>query len=356
MSLKVVIFQREENYIRKFLSCPDILYTKYERTQDKKTERALLTGTHCLSNDAEVWGALVLTEKGEALARCAITYYEGDDRGFFGFFECCKNQEVCHRLMEAVKRHAAQQGKKTLVGPVDASFWIGYRFKTDHFDRPYTAEPYNKEYYPALLEAEGFTVWEEYCSNRYRLIEPDYTNAKAQERMQKRFREGYVVRSPKRREFRRCLKEIYHLIVELYKDFPAYKPIAEKQFLKMFGKLKHVLVWDMVKLAYKDGKTVGFFVTVPNYGNLLSGSVTPVRLAQILHIRRKPKEYILLYLGADREHLGVGSLLATCIQEELQKRQCRSVGALIQKGKVTGSYFADLVEDTCRYVLLTTPL
>lgn len=356
MSLRVVIFQREESLIKKFISFPDILYVGHERMQDKKTERALLQGKHCLSNDAEIWGALVLTEKEEPLARCMITYYEGDETGFFGFFECCKNQEVCHRLMEAVKRHVRQRGRKMVTGPVDVSFWIGYRLKTDHFGQPYTAEPYNKDYYPAFLKAEGFAVCEEYFSNRYRLIEADYTNAKAQERMQKRLAEGYEVRSPKWGEFRRCLREIYRLISELYKDFPAYKPITERQFVKMFSKLRHVLVMDMVKLAYKDGKAVGFFVTIPNYGNLLKKPVTPIGLARILNIRRKPREYILLYLGADKEHLGAGSMLAACIQEELQKRRCRSVGALIHKGKITGSYFPDLVEDTCGYVLLTVSL
>lgn len=353
MNLRVVIFQGEEDYIKKFVDFPDQLYLKRERMRDKQTEAALLRNRHCLSGTAEVWGILVFNREEKPVGRCMASFYDGDDYGFFGFFECIENQEVCHRLVGAVAKLAKQRNRTRLVGPVDVSFWMNYRLKIDHFGNPHTAEPYNKEYYFRLLQAEGFSVTEEYISDIYSVIT---VSDKYSERLEKQMSEGYELRSPVKREYKSCLKEIYHLLTENCKNFPVYKDITEKQFLTLFSGWKSMLDLKLVKLAYREGRLVGFCAAIPNYGNVKTGSHTLPESFRILHTRRKPKEYILLYMGSDKKHSNVNFMLSTCIQKELKERQGSLTGAVMPKDEGIESPFSGLAENTYRYVLLTSQL
>lgn len=353
MNLRVVIFQGDEIYIKKFVNFPDQLYTRKERMCDKQTETALLRSKHCLNEAAEVWGILVLNNEEKPVGRCMASFYEGDDYGFFGFFECIENQEVCHRLVGAVVKLAEQRGRNRLIGPVDVSFWMNYRLKIDHFGNPHTAEPYNKEYYFRLLQAEGFSVTEEYISDIYSVTA---VSDKFSERLEKQLSEGYELRSPAKREYKSKLKEIYQLMTEISKDVPVYKDITEKQFLTLFSGWKSMLDLKLVKLAYREDRLVGFCVAVPNYGNLRVGAHTLPERLRILYTRRKPKEYILLYMGSDKKHSRANFMLSTCIQKELKERQGSLTGAVVPKDEGMESPFSGLAENTYRYVLLTAQL
>lgn len=354
MDLRVVIFQGEENYIKKFVDFPDQLYTKKERMCDKQTEAALLQSRHCLSETAEVWGILALNGEERPVGRCMASFYEGDDYGFFGFFECIENQEVCHRLVGAVSKLAEQRGRTRLIGPVDVSFWMNYRLKIDHFGNPHTAEPYNKEYYFRLLQAEGFSVMQEYISDVYSVVT---VNDKYSERLEKQLAEGYELRSPAGREYKSSLKDIYHLMTEICKDIPIYKEITEEQFLALFSGWKSMLNLKLVKLVYRESRLVGFCAALPNYGNLrIGGGHTLPESLRISHTRRKSKEYILLYMGSDKKHSRVNFMLSTSIQKELKERQGSLTGAVLPKDEGMESSFSGLAENTYRYVLLTTQL
>lgn len=353
MNLRVVIFQGDQAYIKKFVDFPDQLYTKRERMRNKQTETALLSGKHCLNGTAEVWGILVLDREDKAVGRCIASFYEGDDYGFFGFFECIENQGVCHRLIGAVKNLAGQRNRTRLIGPVDVSFWLNYRLKIDHFGKPHTGEPYNKEYYFRLLQAEGFSVVEEYISDIYSVVA---VSDKYSERLEKQMSEGYDLRSPARREYKSSLKDIYHLMTEICKDVPVYKEITEKQFLALFSGWKSLLDQRLVKLAYHESRLVGFCAAIPNYGNLKTGAYSLPERLRISYIRRKPKEYILLYLGSDKKHSRVAFMLSTSIQKELKERQGSLTGAVVPKDEGMESPFSGLAENTYRYVLLTAQL
>lgn len=353
MNLRVVVFQGEETYIKKFIDFPGQLYPKKERMQDRETETALLQGRHCLCKTAEVWGILVLNQEEKPVARCMASFYEGDDYGFFGFFECIENQDVCHRLIGTVGKLAGQRGRSRLIGPVDVSFWMNYRLKIDHFGNPHTAEPYNKEYYFRLLQAEGFSVMEDYVSDIYSTIT---VSDKYTERLEKQLAEGYELRSPARREYKSSLRDIYHLMTEISKDVPVYKDITEEQFFALFSDWKSILDFKLVKLVYRESRLVGFCAAIPNYGNLRNRARTLSERFRVMCARRKSREYILLYMGYDSKHSRVKFMLSTCIQKEMMERQGSLTGAVVPKNDGMESPFEGLPENTYRYVLLTAQL
>ena len=143
--------------------------------------------------------------------------------------------------------------------------------------------------------------------------------------------------------------------MDLYSDFPAFKYIEKKDFMDIFGSYKYILDYDMVKIAFYKEEVVGFFISVPNYANL-PYKLNVRNFFKILQIKNKPDEYVMLYMGVDRRHLGLGNALSNVITMELKNKHVPSIGALVRDGKITQSYASELIRDRYEYVLLEKKL
>ena len=353
MKFRAVMFDpQDRKSVRSFLRFPASLYTKNTLMQDPETEAAILGGTHILSHYFSVYPFLAYDAAGHAAARCVLTVYPDRPEAYIGFFECINDADAARCIFAAAEDQARQLGCTAVTGPVDASFWIRYRLKTNSFDRrPYTGEPYNLPYYEAFFLENGYSVSGEYLSNRYGTVPQSFMSRKNQHRIRYFTDRGYSVCSLEKATFETSIREIYRMIMALYSDFQTFSGITEDEFCALYASMKQAADYDMIKVAYQNGKAVGFFVTLPNYGNAGCGRLTLTKLLKICRVKRKPRDYILLYLGAEPEHLGLGKALAESILRELCDRQAVSVGALIRKGKVTGSYFSQLIEDRYTYAL-----
>lgn len=337
---------------RRFLSLPQNLYPRERLTQEPKTERMLLAGRHPLSDNFTIWPFLALDEKNQPVARCMLTIYPGNETGYVGFFESEDSPEAAALVLDAAADKAKSLGLMRLVGPYNASFWIGYRFKSANFRDYFTGEPCNKMYYPRLWEQCGFRVTDHYYSNHLRVPRPDDENKKAALRLRQFLEKGYEFRNPTFATFDQCLRDIYHLLTELYSQFPGYQPISEKAFHALYSPLRYVADYDMVKLAYKDNDLAAFVICIPNYGTLTSGSISLRDLTAILKIRRKPSEYSIPYMGVAPEHAGLGNALSELLKQDLCRKNCTSVSALIHDGKVTGGFYKILLTHQSEYVLM----
>ena len=355
--MRYTLYAKNDAFLRReFLALPAQLYPPERRTQDRKTERQLLRGTHPLSGDFALRPFLALDELGRAAARCVLTVYDGDENGCVGFFESVDDPDAARTVLSAAAAEAALCGKTQLVGPYDASFWLGYRFKTTNFRRRFTLEPNNRACYPRLWEQCGFAVTDHYFSNHMRVPTDADVSQKAVRRLRQFEASGYDFCTMTFGTFDKCLREIYALLTALYRTFPGYRPITERQFVTLFSPLRWVLDYDMVKLVYKDGALAAFVICVPNYVNLLSAPLTPRTLRQILAVRRAPTEYVIPYMGVSGEHAGLGNALSELLRQALQEKGCTSVSALIHDGKVTGGFYRVLKTDETEYVLMAREL
>ena len=100
---------------------------------------------------------------GEVRGRIAAILNQGhiahynDRRGFFGFFDCCDDQEAAHGLFDAVRRWFADQDIHRLRGPTNPSLNYELGLLIDGFDSPPTfMMTYNPPYYERLVESYGF--------------------------------------------------------------------------------------------------------------------------------------------------------------------------------------------------------
>lgn len=342
----------EKKLVHRFIGFPQKLYSKDTLVQDTKTEIALLQGKHILSHYFDVYPFLAFDEYDNTAARCLLTVYHDQKCAYIGYFECIDSDAAAKCIMSAAEKKAHQLGCTSVIGPVDASFWIRYRLKTNCFDQPpYTGEPYNMPYYARFFTENGYSVCGEYISNRYGIIEPDFINEKNVRRLN-RFKDmGYVIKSPDKSTFEQSLREVYGLLISLYSNFQTFSMITEDEFCRLYAPMKFAADLSMVKIAYFNDVPVGFSVNLPNYGNASSGRHTPSKLLKMLRIKKAPKDYILLYLGVNRDHLGLGKAVTEDILCRLSEKKAVSIGALIRRGKVTGTYFSKIIEKEYEYLL-----
>lgn len=339
-----------------FLSLPSKLYSEKDCVQDLDTEKEILSGTHVLSHYFDVV-PIVSFRDDEPVARCLRVVYHGSDVVYFGFFEA-EDEASGLEVLAEVERLSTDMRLKSIVGPVNASFWIGYRFKLDNFDKEvYTAEPYNKQGYAEIVEKAGFEQTDVYYSNYFSIPAASDSSMKCKARLIQFKEKGYSFISPNFLSFNKHLKNIYTLVMSCYRNFPCFSEVTFDEFQVLFGKLRYVLDFRMVKLAYFDNKLVGFFICVPDYGVLSHRSITKSSFMKMMKMKYfSDMRYVLLYLGADSNHLGVGSALAEAVKAQLVKNKAYSIGALMHDKKVTNIFYRELCFDRSSYGLFKKDL
>ena len=124
------------------------------------------------------------------------------NNAYLVFFECVNNKEVAKFLFDSAYQFCKKKKYKTIIGPVDASFWIKYRLKINKFDLvPYTGEPYNKDYYYDLFLDNGYKIIHHYTSNIYKQVKVKYKNVKYSDRYNEFIDKGYKIVSPNLDDF-----------------------------------------------------------------------------------------------------------------------------------------------------------
>lgn len=348
--MNYVLFNCEKKYVKEFINFSKKLYKKYNNENSNEL-KSLLLGKHPLCKYFKLYKFLIY-EKNKVVGRFAITIYPNDDTAYIGFFECINDNEVAKFIFDTATKFAKENKYKRIVGPVDASFWLKYRLKINMFDKaPYTGEPYNKDYYYNMFLDNNYKVIEHYTSNVYKSIDYKYENEKYLNRYNEFLKKEYIIKSLDMKNYDNLLKEMYYLLTDLYKDFPIYKHICQQDFINIFRNYKLVLNPTMVKLAYYKNKLVGFFISIPNYGDKVH-KLDIINILKIMKQKRNPNEYIMLYMGVDKAHTGLGKAIAYSIINELKKSELPSIGALTKDGKVTQNYVEEMIDNRYEYVLM----
>ncbi len=349
--MECIRFENQKKYIKDFIYIYHRLYKTSENMQnDKETEKILL-GTHTLSKYFTVYKFCVY-EKKQVIGRFVITEYPDDDNAYLGFFECENDRKIAEFIFKKAEEFSREKGFKRIIGPVDASFWIKYRLKINLFDkRAYTGEPYNKDYYREMFEKNGFEMIKHYTSSIYEVVEKGFINEKYKKRLEEFTAKGYEIKSPSIENWNETVENIYRMITRLFSDFPIYKDLSYEDFAENFSSYKLIVNFDMVRMAYYNGKAVGFFISIPNYHNAVYHTDNPINLLKILLTRKNPKEYVMLYMGVEPEHKGLGKAIVQSITDTLIEKALPSIGALQMDGKVTQNYVDEKIVKRYEYAL-----
>ena len=130
--------------------------------------------------------------------------------------------------------------------------------------------------------------------------------------------------------------------------------LSKESFQEIYKSYKMIINMNMVRMAYYKGKAVGFYISIPNYYNRVYqvSWKEPLHILHILFERVFPRGYVMLYMGVDQKHTGLGKALVYSIVEELKKNNLPSIGALAHDGKTNQNYASEKINSRYEYVLL----
>ena len=238
----------------------------------------------------------------------------GDRVGFFGFFEVIDDQEVADALFAAAAEWCRGQGHDVLRGPTSFSVNDECGLLVQGFDSPPTLMmPHNPPYYIRLIEAAGFVkakdLWVYQGGSEERYVPVPERLARATESI--RQRQGITLRPLNLKDFAGEVERIKELYNSAWQKNWGFVPMTDHEIDHLAEQFRPVVIPEMVPMAERDGKLIGFGIALPDLNVVLrsnrSGRLFPVvlRLLWALKMKRIRRARILL-LGVAPAYQGKG--------------------------------------------------
>jgi GNAT superfamily N-acetyltransferase len=271
-------------------------------------EAALDRKKHPFHLHADV--AYFLAERGnEVVGRIAAIVnhrhndFHEDRVGFFGLFEAIDDPAVARALVDAAAGWVKARGMDTLRGPVNLSTneeVSSPGVLVEGFGTPPTVTmSHNPPYYGALLEGTGLAKSMDLLAYWIGSPIPPERLVRGVERMTRR--EGVTLRSLRMRHLDEEVRIIQDVYNSAWSRNWGFVPMTDEEFAYLAKDMKSVVDPDLCMIAEKDGRPVGFSLTLPNLNEALrhlpDGKLFPFGLFKFLWHKRKIGSARIMTLG-----------------------------------------------------------
>ena len=226
-----------------------------------------------------------------------------DRVGFFGFFESIDDQAVADALFQAATAWCQARNHNVLRGPASFSVNDECGLLVQGFESPPTLMmPHNPRYYIRLIEQAGFSkakdLWVYQGGSEEGYVPVPERLARATELI--RQRQGITLRSLNMKDFEGEVERIKELYNSAWEKNWGFVPMTDHEIDHLAEQFKPVVIPEMVPMAEKDGKLIGFGIALPDLNVIFrsnrSGRLFPVifRLLWALKMKRIRRARILL--------------------------------------------------------------
>jgi GNAT superfamily N-acetyltransferase len=193
--------------------------------------------------------------------------YQNENIGFFGFFEVLKDYEAAEALLKTAENWAREKGHTALRGPAQWNTNDECGLLVDGFeDSPRILMTYNPRYYVDFVEKAGFKYARDLWA--YQLHVKDFKKIIGDrlENLTARIleRKDITIRKLNMKVFDEEVAKVKLLYNEAWSQNWGFVPMTDAEFSQLADELHDVLDPDLVYVAEKDGKTVGFSITLPD--------------------------------------------------------------------------------------------
>ena len=263
---------------------------------------------------------LIAERNGEVVGRIAaisnrLHNETHDDKvGFFGFFESVDDQAVANALLNAAADWCRSRGHNVLRGPASFSVNDECGLLVDGFETPPALMmPHNPRYYVPLLERAGFAkakdLWVYQGGAEEGYIPVPERLARGTELI--RQRQGITLRSLNMRDFEGEVERIKELYNAAWEKNWGFVPMTEHEIDHLAEQFKPVVIPELVPMAEKDGKLIGFGIALPDLNVVFrrhrSGRLFPMIVDLLLSLKLKRiRRARILLLGVHPEYRGKG--------------------------------------------------
>jgi GNAT superfamily N-acetyltransferase len=238
----------------------------------------------------------------------------GDRVGFFGFFESIHDQTVASALLEEAAQWCRGRNHDVLRGPASFSVNDECGLLVDGFHSPPTLMmPHNPPYYIELVERAGFTkakdLWVYQGGSEQQYVPVPERLARGTELI--RQRQGITLRALDLKNFQQEVERIKELYNAAWEKNWGFVPMTEREIDHLAEQFKPVVIREMVPMAEKDGKLIGFGIALPDLNVVFrrhrSGRLFPMILDLLWSLKMKRiRRARILLLGVLPEYRGKG--------------------------------------------------
>jgi len=191
--------------------------------------------------------------------------YQDENVAFFGFFEVLEDFEAARALFQTAESWAREHGHSALRGPAQFSTNDECGLLVDGFeDRPRILMTYNPRYYVDFIEKLGYQkardLWayalsvEDFMSNTGERLDK-LTNRVLE-------RKKITIRNLEMKFFYQEVNKVKELYNNAWSKNWGFVPMTDAEFDQLAEDLKPILDPDVVFIAEKDGRTVGFSLSL----------------------------------------------------------------------------------------------
>jgi len=239
---------------------------------------------------------------------------------FFGMYESLDDPDTACALLNEAARWGRERGMNVLRGPMNLSMNEECAFLLEGFDSPPAIMmPYNPRYYPTLMEGCGLAKAKDLFAF---IMNRDHRTADKVEAVVQKIRQEtkFNLRPIDLKNIKEEAKKIKEVYNRGWEKNWGFVPWTEPEMEHMTKKLKQLADPQLIILAERQGKPVGFAFGLPNYNEVLirmNGRLTPFGLLTFLRYRRRIKSMRALVFGLVKEYHNSG--LSYLLYSELEK-------------------------------------
>lgn len=281
---------------------------------------ALNRAKHPFHRHAEV-AYFVAERRGRVVGRIAAIVnhlhneFHEDRIGFFGLFECERNEATSAALFDAAAAWLRDRGMTVMRGPVNLSTneeVASPGILVEGFDsRPTLMMGHNPAYYGELHERAGFTKVKDLLA--FYWDDPSKTPRRGVELLDRILkREGVTIRPLSLKRFRQdvdAIKEVYNAA---WSKNWGFVPMTNEEFEHLAKEFRPFVDPNLCLVAEAEGEAVGFGLALPDLNEAIrhipDGRLFPLGIFKLLWHKRKIRGMRFLTLGfrPKYQHSGLG--------------------------------------------------
>jgi len=230
-----------------------------------------------------------------------------NETGFFGFFECIEDQEVASALFSAAEEWLKEKGKTKIQGPQSFSIYDAVGFEVQGEDiMPVVGLFHTAPFFRTLAEKYGFEKkidWYCFLVKKIDDFKPYLKDVRENIMKEQDVTYNYL----DKKEIANRADEIHQIFNAAWDSNWGHLDLTRQQFDMLVEELKMIAVPELCIFAEKDGKTVGFIVSLPDANPglaKLNGHLYPWRLIKAFREIKRTRKIRTVIMGVLPEYRG----------------------------------------------------
>jgi hypothetical protein len=200
--------------------------------------------------------------EGDASAYLIVNQNIPDYHCMFGFTNLPDNFEDVQKLFERIENRARSFGFKNIIGPLNCSTWMNYRWAIDGFDTKLTPDCDNPAYYVDFIKKLGYKELYTYRSAMVKVDNPLY--AVGEQSYQEKIQSGFIFEKYNGEDCFTILEQLFDISCDAFSESELYCDIPFDYFKNLYAEKLHALNLVVFLAKTPDKKPIGYVLGYPS--------------------------------------------------------------------------------------------